>query len=135
MQLMAGHRQVISRISKGSQNILIYNSIIATFDRQGGSISARAFVFLLPATPPGKLVLSLFLVPESAWNSLPWVLSFFGHFSEPYTQKFLLQLKYVLFGRPIAVVGSASEQSPFKRRYINLCNTHKYKYPYTNTQF
>src|SRR6218665_2687796 len=45
--LMAGHRQVISGISKGSQNILIYNFIITTFGcqggSQGGSISARAF--------------------------------------------------------------------------------------------
>jgi len=44
---MAGHRQVISRISKGSQNILIYNCIITTFDcqgdSQGGGISASAF--------------------------------------------------------------------------------------------
>src|SRR6218665_733060 len=34
---MAGHRQVISRISKGSKNILIYNFIITTFDCKGGS--------------------------------------------------------------------------------------------------
>jgi len=34
---MAGHRQIISRISKGNQNILIYNFIITTFDCQGGS--------------------------------------------------------------------------------------------------
>src|SRR6218665_1047114 len=45
--LMAGHRQVISGISKGSQNILTYDFISITFDCQGGSksrgISARAF--------------------------------------------------------------------------------------------
>jgi len=44
---MAGHRQVISRINKGSQNIFIYNFIITTFDCQGNSqgkgISARPF--------------------------------------------------------------------------------------------
>jgi len=46
---MAGHRQVNSRISKGSQNILIYNLIITTFDCQGNSqgegIFARAFLW------------------------------------------------------------------------------------------
>jgi len=47
--LLAGHTQVISRISKGSQNILIYmyKFIITTFDHQGdsqgGGISAREF--------------------------------------------------------------------------------------------
>ena len=54
--LKAGHRQVISRISKGSQNILIYNFIITTFDCQGGSqgrgISARAFALVLPGVAP-----------------------------------------------------------------------------------
>src|SRR6218665_422672 len=40
--LVAVNRQVISFISKGSQNILMYN-IITTFDCSGGSISARAF--------------------------------------------------------------------------------------------
>src|SRR6218665_2618891 len=42
---MAGHRQVISGISNGSQNIFIYNFIITTFDCQGEGtcISARAF--------------------------------------------------------------------------------------------
>ena len=42
---MAGHRQVISRISNGSQNIFMYNFIITTFDcqgSQGGGISTRA---------------------------------------------------------------------------------------------
>jgi len=43
---MAGHNEVISRISKGSQNILIYNFITTIFDCQGGSqgigISTRA---------------------------------------------------------------------------------------------
>ena len=34
---MAGHRQVISRIGRGSQNILIYNFIIATVGFQGSS--------------------------------------------------------------------------------------------------
>jgi len=40
--LMAGHRQVISRISKGRRNVVIYNFITTTFDCQGGGISARA---------------------------------------------------------------------------------------------
>jgi len=34
---MAERRQVISRISKGSQKILIFNFIIITFDCQDGS--------------------------------------------------------------------------------------------------
>ena len=42
---MAGHRQDISRISKSSQNILIYNFIITTFDcqdsSQGGGTSCQ----------------------------------------------------------------------------------------------
>src|SRR6218665_402063 len=38
----SGHRQVTNRISKGSQNILIYNFIITTVVCQGGGISARA---------------------------------------------------------------------------------------------
>src|SRR6218665_799766 len=46
--LMAGHRQVISGISKGSQNILIYNFSITTFDCQGRSISAKAFALACP---------------------------------------------------------------------------------------
>src|SRR6218665_3902842 len=55
--LMAGHRQVISRISKGNQNILIlYNSIITTFDCQGGSqgggISAGVFALARPGLAP-----------------------------------------------------------------------------------
>src|SRR6218665_3579043 len=45
--LMTGHRQSISRFSKGDQNILIYNFIIITFDCQGSGqgrgISAKAF--------------------------------------------------------------------------------------------
>jgi len=40
--LIAGHRQVITRISKGSQNILIYNFIITTFDYQGGGMDVFA---------------------------------------------------------------------------------------------
>src|SRR6218665_3674228 len=52
--LMARHKQVNSRIRKGSQNILIYNFIITTFDCQGGSqdggISARAFALARPGT-------------------------------------------------------------------------------------
>ena len=43
--LMAGHRQVISRNSKGSQHILIYNFIITTFDCQGTGISAGHFLW------------------------------------------------------------------------------------------
>ena len=48
--LMAGHRQVISRISKGSLNIFIYNFIITTFDcgSHAGGISARAFALARP---------------------------------------------------------------------------------------
>src|SRR6218665_1238204 len=53
---VAGHRQVISRIGKGSQNILIYNFIITTFDCQGDSqgrgISARAFAQARPGVVP-----------------------------------------------------------------------------------
>jgi len=48
---MAGHKQVISRISKGNQNILIYNFIITTFDCQGEGISARAFALASPGVP------------------------------------------------------------------------------------
>ena len=54
--LMAGHRQVISGIRKGSQNILIYAFIIITLDCQGGSqgrgISARAFSLARPGLAP-----------------------------------------------------------------------------------
>jgi len=58
--LMAGHRQVINRISKGSQDILIYNFILTTFDCQGGSlqggdISARAFALARPDVAPPLL--------------------------------------------------------------------------------
>jgi len=49
---MAGHRQVISGISNGSQNIFIYNFIITTFDCQGGDISARAFSLARPGVAP-----------------------------------------------------------------------------------
>ena len=37
---------VISRISKVSENISIYNFIITTFDCQGGGISARAYALV-----------------------------------------------------------------------------------------
>ena len=37
-----------------------------------------------------------------------------------FSQKFLQQLKTILFGR--AGVESASEQPNLKRRYINVCN-------------
>src|SRR6218665_2719428 len=54
--LMAGQRQVISGISKGSENILICNFIITTFDfqggNQGGGISARAFALARPGVAP-----------------------------------------------------------------------------------
>src|SRR6218665_4194922 len=40
--------QGISGISKGSQNILIYNISITTFDCQGRSISAKAFALACP---------------------------------------------------------------------------------------
>jgi len=43
LQLMKWHRQVISSISKGSRNILIYNFIISPFDYQGRGISASTF--------------------------------------------------------------------------------------------
>jgi len=52
---MPGDRQVISRISKGNQNILIYNFIYTTFDgmgSQGGGISARAFALARPGVAP-----------------------------------------------------------------------------------
>src|SRR6218665_2074360 len=52
---MAGCRQVISRISKSNQNILIYNFIITTFDCQGEGISARA-------RPGGALPLLIMLL-------------------------------------------------------------------------
>jgi len=56
--LMAGHRQVISRISRGSQNILIYNFIITTFGSQSGGISARALALacsgVAPPLAPGR---------------------------------------------------------------------------------
>src|SRR6218665_3682373 len=50
--LMAGHRQIISGISNGSQNIFTYNFIITTFDCQGGGISARAFSLARPGLAP-----------------------------------------------------------------------------------
>jgi len=47
---VVGHTQVNSRISKGIQNILIYNFIITTFYCQGnsqdGGISAKAFALV-----------------------------------------------------------------------------------------
>ena len=46
--LAARHRQVISRISKGSQNILKYNFIITTFDCQGEGMYASANALELP---------------------------------------------------------------------------------------
>ena len=53
---MEGHKQGISCISKGSQNIFILNFIITTFDCQGGSqgrgISARAFALVRPGVAP-----------------------------------------------------------------------------------
>jgi len=53
---MTGHRQVISLISKGNQNILIYHLLITTFDYQGGSqgggISAKAFALARPVVAP-----------------------------------------------------------------------------------
>jgi len=58
--LMTGHRQVISRFSKGSQNILICNCIITPFDcqgdRPGGGISDRAFALARPGVAPPLLV-------------------------------------------------------------------------------
>src|SRR6218665_2263658 len=67
---VAGHRQVISRISKGSQNIFIYNFIITTFDSQSRA-AARAEAFM-PGICPGML-----------WYSAATaVYSFFCHFTE-----------------------------------------------------
>ena len=61
--LMAGHRHVISRISKGSQNILIYIFMITTVDcqvgSQGGGISARAFAPARPGVAPPLLTVRL----------------------------------------------------------------------------
>jgi len=58
---LAGHRQVISGISKGTQNILIFNLIITTFDcqgdSQGGGISARAFALTRPGVAPPLFLL------------------------------------------------------------------------------
>src|SRR6218665_1180211 len=52
--LMAGRRQVISCISKGRKNILIYNFIISAFDcrSQDGCISVRAFALACPGVAP-----------------------------------------------------------------------------------
>jgi len=67
---MAGHSQVISRMNKGNQNILIYNFIITTFDcqgsSQGGSISARVNTLARPgvAPPLDACTLSLNLTAE-----------------------------------------------------------------------
>src|SRR6218665_1186223 len=56
MLLMAGHKQAISRISKDSQNIFIYDFIITTFNcqgsRQGGDISPSAFALAHPGVAP-----------------------------------------------------------------------------------
>jgi len=48
---MAGHTQVISRISKGNQNIFMYNFIVTTFDSQDKGTSAWALT-RPGATPP-----------------------------------------------------------------------------------
>src|SRR6218665_2570815 len=53
--LKAGHRQVISRTSKGSQNIFIYNFIITTFDFQGHS-QCRGMSWCGSATVPRQSV-------------------------------------------------------------------------------
>lgn len=62
---MAGHRQVISHISKGCQNILMYNFTTTTFDckgnSQGDDISARAIALAHPDVAP-PLVLGLRLL-------------------------------------------------------------------------
>jgi len=65
LQLMAGHRHGISRISKGNQNISflsnniylisIYYCSITTFYCQGGGISARAFALARPGVEPPLL--------------------------------------------------------------------------------
>jgi len=83
---MAGHRQVISRINKGSQNILIYNFIITTFDchgrSQGGGISARAFPLARPGVaPPLATVLWLLVMDwfrrcnQSESESFIWIVT------------------------------------------------------------
>src|SRR6218665_3197187 len=53
--LKAGHRQVISRTSKGSQNIFIYNFTITTFDFQGHS-QCRGMSWCGSATVPRQSV-------------------------------------------------------------------------------
>jgi len=67
--LMTGHRQVISYISKGSQNILIYNFIITSFDCQGGShggsISARAFYLARPSVQLPLMLMQLADLPSA----------------------------------------------------------------------
>src|SRR6218665_333540 len=60
---------------------------------------------------------SVHMVGPLVWNGLPLALR-----SLPmvFSKKFLQQLKTTLFVR--AWAGSASEQSHFQRRYINVCN-------------
>ena len=50
---MAGQRQVISRTSKGSQNILIYHFSITFFDRQSGSQGGGISAMTFPLARPG----------------------------------------------------------------------------------
>src|SRR6218665_657896 len=54
--LMAEHRQVISRISKGSQNILIYNFVITNLPLLSAKAAARVEVFLPEHLPWHALV-------------------------------------------------------------------------------
>src|SRR6218665_2250245 len=48
---MTGYRQVISHISKDSQNILIYNFIITSSDCQGGGQDEGVNALARPGTP------------------------------------------------------------------------------------
>jgi len=54
---MEGHKQVISRISKGNQNMLTSNFTIINFDSQGRGISARAFDLARPGVAPPLVVM------------------------------------------------------------------------------
>src|SRR6218665_976866 len=57
------------------------------------------------------------VVGPLVWNGLPLALQ---SLPRVFSLKFLKQLKTTLFGR--AGIGSASEWSHLKRRYINICN-------------
>ena len=54
--LVAGHRQAISHINKGSQSILIYILLLPLLTARCGSISARANTLVWAATAHGLCV-------------------------------------------------------------------------------